>query len=447
MNTSLEREKIRLLPWSLAHIALNNFFYIWSFGGTVFLLYLSELGLPKDQIGVLLSFFPFTGLLALPLGPAVAQWGRKRVYLVGFGLRKPVMFSLVLLPWMMAYTGKPLATAFLYTVILAVAALRSFAETGYFPWLQEFVPNSVRGKFGAFSTILLTLTSVIAVAIASQVLERVSVESAFTSLLTAGVVVGLVGVAMMFFVPGGAPIPPQTDQMPRAHLNSLQETLHDRNYLNFLGGMGCYTLGVYMFSSFLPLYLKEQFGLLPGTVVLMDTASLVGGALASIVSGVIADRVGSRPVMMPGLVASVLVPLGWLLAPDHSPYAAILSAMLYFSFGAASVSASIAATRLLFNSVIPVEKKTAYTSIFYAWAGLTGGIAPLLGGRLLTGLAGWQVWVGGFSLDAYGLLFLISLVSFAGSVLLYAKVSPDSEFSAGAALRRYLPGKHPPTVS
>jgi hypothetical protein len=78
---------------------------------------------------------------------------------------------------------------------------------------------------------------------------------------------------------------------------------------------------------------------------------------------------------------------------------------------------------------------------------LTGGIAPLLGGRLLTGLAGWQVWVGGFSLDAYGLLFLISLVSFAGSVLLYAKVSPDSEFSAGAALRRYLPGKHPPTVS
>jgi hypothetical protein len=38
-------------------------------------------------------------------------------------------------------------------------------------------------------------------------------------------------------------------------------------------------------------------------------------------------------------------------------------------------------------------------------------------------------------------------VSFAGSVLLYAKVSPDSEFSAGAALRRYLPGKHPPTVS
>jgi hypothetical protein len=223
MNTSLEREKIRLLPWSLAHIALNNFFYIWSFGGTVFLLYLSELGLPKDQIGVLLSFFPFTGLLALPLGPAVAQWGRKRVYLVGFGLRKPVMFSLVLLPWMMAYTGKPLATAFLYTVILAVAALRSFAETGYFPWLQEFVPNSVRGKFGAFSTILLTLTSVIAVAIASQVLERVSVESAFTSLLTAGVVVGLVGVAMMFFVPGGAPIPPQTDQMPRAHLTACKK--------------------------------------------------------------------------------------------------------------------------------------------------------------------------------------------------------------------------------
>lgn len=426
MISPLERAKYRALPWSLAHIALNNFFYIWSFGGTVFLLYLNELGLPKDKIGVLLSFFPFTGLLALILGPAVSRWGRKKVYLICFGLRKPVMFLLILLPWVKRQAGMLAAVSFLFAVILTVAILRAVAETGFYPWLQEFVPNAVRGKFGAASTILMTITSVIAVYIVGQALDRYSLVVAFNGLLSVGVAIGIVGVAMMVFVPGGAPVHTQGDLSRRNHIASLVDTLHDRNYLYFLGGMGCYTLGVYMFSSFLPLYLKEQFGLLPAAIVRLDIASMVGGALFSLVSGVIADRLGSRPVLMPGLIASVLVPLGWLLLPAQSAHAFLFSALLYFSFGAASVSASIAANRSLFNSVIPLEKNTAYTSIYYAWAGLTGGVAPLLGGMLLTGLVGWQIGEGVFSLDAFRLLFLISVLGFAGSVILYGRVSSDS---------------------
>ena len=432
----LERDKYRALPWSLAHIALNNFFYIWSFGGTIFLLYLSELGLPKDKIGILLSFFPFTGLIALVLGPVVARIGRKRVYLFCFGLRKPVMFLLIFLPWLQQRLGTPSAVAFLFVVILSVAVLRAVAETGYYPWWQEFVPNAVRGKFGAGSTILLTLTSIIAVYITGQVLERFSLASTFNGLLSVGVVIGIVGVGMMLFVPGGAPVQQQDDKSRLAYFTNLLDTIRDRNYLYFLGGMGFYTLGVYMFSSFLPLYLKEQFGLLPAVIVRLDIASMLGGALFSLISGVIADRIGSRPVLMPGLIASVLVPLGWLLVPAHTAHPFVFSALLYFSFGAASVSASIAATRSLFNSVIPVEKNTAYTSVYYAWAGLTGGVAPLLGGALLTGLVGWQIGSGIFSLDAFRLLFLISLVSFSGSVFMYARVSADSDVSTRSALRR-----------
>jgi MFS-type transporter involved in bile tolerance (Atg22 family) len=336
------------------------------------------------------------------------------------------MFLLVLLPWLLGRVGSQAATVFLFIVILTVAALRAIAETGYFPWVQEFVPNAVRGKFGAFSNILLTITSVIAVFIASQALERFSIESAFTSLLSAGVVIGLVGVAAMIFVPGGEPIWPEPGQASRAHIRNLAETLRDRNFVYFLGGMGCYTLGVYLFSSFLPLFLKEQFGLLPAFIVRLDMAAMIGGALFSLVSGVVADRHGSRPVLVPGLAASVLIPAGWLLASAYSAYALLFSVALYFAFGAFSVSASIAASRLLFNSVIPVEKNTAYTAVYYAWAGLTGGVGPLLGGRLLAGLAGWQVELGGFVLDAYRLLFVISLAGFVGSLILYMRVKADA---------------------
>lgn len=420
-----EQLKYRALPWSLAHIALNNFFYIWSFGGTTFLLYLDELGLPKDQIGMLLSFFPFTGLVALVLGPMVARWGRKRIYILGFGIRKPVMFTLVFLPWIQAHWGFHIASSFAFGVIFTVAALRAIAETGYYPWLQEFVPNPVRGKFGAYSTILLTLTSIIAVSIASYTLEQVAVPAAFTRLLSAGVGIGLIGVAMMLFVPGGAPETALSHPSRRAYLASLIEALRDRGYLHFLGGMGCYTAGVYLFASYLPLYLKEQVGLLSATIVRLDVAFMLGGAASSLAAGIASDRIGSRPVLIPGLAGSILIPIGWLMAPAF-PHAAIaVSTGLYFTFGAASATASIAANRLLFNEIIPPEKNTAYTSIYYAWAGLTGGISPLLGGKLLEALAGWQVGAGIFALDAYRLLFLISLASFSGSLLLYARARPD----------------------
>jgi MFS-type transporter involved in bile tolerance (Atg22 family) len=423
------RQKYRALPWSLAHIALNNFFYVWSFGGTVFLLYLNEMGLSKDQIGLLLSAFPFTGLLALVLGPSVARWGRKRVYLLGFGLRKPVMFLLVLLPWLQRSAPAGLVVGFLFAVILVVALLRAFAETGYYPWLQEFVPNAVRGKFGALSTVLLTITSMIAVYIASRALERSGLTPTFTGLLTVGVVIGLVGVAAMFFVPGGAPIVSPKGQPRLVHLTSLVDALRDRNYAYFLGGMGFYTLGVYIFTSFLPLYLKEQIGISDAFIVRMDMAAMLGGAIASIISGVAADRLGSRPVLMPGLAASVFVPLGWLFVPAYLPHATGASAVLYFVFGATSVSASIAASRLLFNRVIPVEKNTQYTSIYYAWAGLTGGLAPLLGGQLLAGLGDWRVGSGFLALDAFRLLFLVSMLSFGLSFVLYRRVIPDTGLS------------------
>ena len=52
---------------------------------------LAELGLPKQQIGFLLSLFPFCGLLALGFAPTAARFGRKRVYVVCYGIRKPVM--------------------------------------------------------------------------------------------------------------------------------------------------------------------------------------------------------------------------------------------------------------------------------------------------------------------------------------------------------------------
>jgi MFS family permease len=75
-------EKLRRLPWAFAHIAANAIFCQLTVFGPVFILFLTELGLDKVQIGLLLAFFPLAGAVAPLVAPLVARLGYKRVFVV-----------------------------------------------------------------------------------------------------------------------------------------------------------------------------------------------------------------------------------------------------------------------------------------------------------------------------------------------------------------------------
>lgn len=431
-----ESEKLRAMPWSLTSNALNNIFVMWTFQGAVFLLFLSELGLPKGQIGVLLSLFPFCGLLALGFAPVAARLGRKRVFLVGYGLRKFVMGSLVLLPWILAHAGRAVGVAFLFGVIIVFAILRSLAETAYYPWVQEYIPNWIRGKYSAANAVLGMIASCFALLIAGHVIGAGADLPRYLTLFAAGSALGVISVGMMWLVPGGEPI--RGAEVSGTHLANMRRALRDRNLVTYLGGMGAVMTGAVILTSFLPLYLKEQIGLAPGAVVWLAAAAMVGIGVSSLFCGWAADRVGSLPVLLPASAISLLIPLGWLLLPRQTPYAALWCAVLHFAYGAAVGAVGIGSHRLLFNGVIPPEKSTAYTAVYYAWLGITGGVAPLLAGGILSVCAGWQTKIGPFVADGYSLLFATAVVLLAFGSWLYSRVKPDSPHTTHAVLSRVV---------
>jgi MFS family permease len=314
-----------------------------------------------------------------------------------------------------------------------VAMLRALGETAYYPWTQEFIPNRIRGKYNAVFSALGTISSGAALIIAGLVIGTGNDLSRYMLLLGIGSVLGLIGICAMFGIPGGGPA--RQPDAPHAHYANMVSALRDSNFVAFMGGMAGITLGSVLLTSFMPLYVKEQIGLASGTVVFLDTASMIGGGLSSLAWGWIADRVGSRPILMPALGLYLVIPLGWLFFPRQTPYAMFLCAALYFTLGCFATGASLGAGRLLFNGVVPQEKNTSYVAIYYAWMGLTGGVAPLLAGAILSAASGWHARLGPLAVDGYSLLFFLSLALLLFGWSQYSRVKPDDVYTTRAAWR------------
>lgn len=438
-----EEVKLRGLPWHLANTTLNTVFTTLTVFGSVFLLFLDALGLPKAQIGMLLSLMPFAGLLALGFAPVATRLGRRRVFLTCWTARKLAVAGLLLLPLVLSRFGDTAGLVYLTTIVALFAVLRSLGETAWYPWYQEVVPNRLRGRFSAKSTVLSTLATCAALLAAGQVLKGGATLDRFMLLIGVGCIIGLVGVLMMLPVPGGRPRPEGASR--GQNLANLRNALGDRNLVNYLAGLACVTVGTMLYLSFLPLFLKERLGMAPATVVSLETVVMIGGALSAILWGRASDRVGSRPVLMTATTLTMLIPLGWLLLPREIPNILIWCGLLYFTHGVLFNGGYIGSFRLLFNGVTPPRHNTAYTALYYAALGLTGGAAPLLAGGLLQLYGSRHIDFGPLTADGHTVLFVLSMVLLALGLACYARVQPDDRYRtrevfhilAGRLVRRF----------
>ena len=431
-------QKIRGLPWDIAFGAANSVFCQLTFFGSVFVLFLSELGLSKTQIGSLLSLFPFSALIALFVAPVVARFGYKRTFLVSFGARTVITAFLLLTPWILSYFGPQAVLIYIVGTVTVFAACRAVAMTALFPWQQEYIPNTVRGKYSAMNSIFSSLAAFLAVTGAGYAIGESPDLGRFVLLFAVGVLFGLISVWAASSIPGGAPI--EETGTERAHRRGMLAAVRDRSFVLYLAGAGLITLASGPLGSFLPLFMQEQVGLSSGNVVLLQTGTLLGGLLSSYLWGWAADRYGSKPVMLSGVYLQVVLPICWLLMPRQSAWSLYAALGVAFLQGLINMGWGIGSGRLLFVSVVPPEKKTEYLALYYAWIGIVAGLGQLIGGRVLDYSAGIKGQFLFLSLDPYSVLFVASLTLPAISSLFFRGVRSDSTVTTREFATKFLRG-------
>ncbi len=433
-NELTNAEKIRRLPWNIALNATNNIFATLTFFGSSFVLFLSALGISNSQIGLLLSFLPFSGIVALFIAPSVARYGYKRTFVTFFGVRKIVTVCLLLVPTVIAHFGMGVGVTLVAVVVAFFALCRAISETGLYPWSQEYIPNSVRGKHSAINDMIARITGIAAVAFGGYVLGVTSGLDGFMILFAVALVFGALAVWSATHLPGGAP-----RQAQAFSRRDFLEVLRDPNFRTYMIGLGLVILGSAPLA-FLPLFMQSQIGLDDSAVVLLQLGPIIGGFTATYLFGWAADRYGSKPVLQLGLVVKTLLPFAWMLMPRHTPLSLAVAMGIAFVWGIAEIGWAIGQGRLLFVRVVPFEKRAEYMAVYYALVGVIGGISQNISGRLLDIFSGLTGRFLIFPLDDFTPLFIGSLVLTGLGLIVFARVQADSNVSVGEFAGMFVHG-------
>lgn len=414
----------RYLGWYLLHHGLNAVFFMLTFGSSVFVLFLDDLGLGKDRIGLILSLFPFCGLVAPLISGAVTRFGLKRTYITFYGIRKFVMLLMLLAPWVLDRYGSSILFVYITGVLLVFALCRATAETAYYPWSREFIPDAVRGWVGGQTNVVVSLTSALAMLLASLVLARGSGYGRYQLLIGIASFLGVISVVAMVRVPAGSL--PVSGSASR-HGLTLQPALSDRRFRGFLIGVMLGIAGVAGYP-FIPLLARERLLIPEAQVVLFDVANTVGALASSLYWGWAADRYGGKPLTLVTLGIVGVLPWVWLLLPPGTGITLAGGLLLAFLYGVASIGLGIASYRWFLNDIVPMEGRTTYTSIWYAGSGLAGGLAPFIAGWILRA-CGTLEWQGGIlQVHAFTVLFAVTTAITFAAVVSYRRVLAEADF-------------------
>ncbi len=422
-------QKLQGLRWSLSFDVANQFFVQLTFWGSIYVLFLNELGLNKTQIGFLLSLFPFTGLVALFLAPWAAKVGYKRVFQIFWSARTVAASGLLVTPWVFSEYGTQGVLICVAGIMVAFALFRSTAMTAYMPWQHEFIPPDIRGKYSATSNILISLAGLAAVSISGYVVSLALGLNRYVILFAAGALFGFFSVWLQSHVPGGKPHPLTGDRRKRR--SDLWSPLRDRSFVAFLVGAGLIVLANGALGTFIPLYMREKIGLSTANVILLQNGTLLGGLLSSYLWGWAADRYGAKPIALSGLLLTATLPIWWLIMPRQTGLSLVVALAIAWLQGTANLGWGIGSARLLYVGIVRPEKNSAYMAQYNAWMGVIGGISQLGGGRVLDSFAGLQTTFIGIEIDAYGVLFIAAFILLATSSLAIRMIRAEGKISVG----------------
>ena len=371
------------------------------------------LGANDLMLGLLTAIPTFAGLVQIVASYFGQQPGSRKHFVawsavIGRTLWLPILIAPLFLP-------RPLALTAFVILFAASFCMLNITVPAWTSWMSDLVPADHRGRYFARRNIVAGIVGMLIGLPAAWFLDMATRRHHWES-VGFGVLfgIGVAGGIASFLALLRQPEPrPRTAAEPRAAgLKGIVEFYRapfaDRNFRSLLIFNMVFVTGQFFAAPFFVVYALRNLHFDYIWLQLFSTLTSLAGLGSMAMWGYLADKFGNKPLLAIGVVGVFFLPVMWMLTTPEHPHAA-LAIVSINNLAGGLFWAGVGLTQ--FNLLIrlsPPEKTGVYVATMAAVTGLTGGLAPLVGGMVMHGLEGWHAHLFGFAISNFQVTFAIA---------------------------------------
>jgi HEAT repeat protein/MFS family permease len=366
------------------------------------------LGAGPVQIALLTSL-PMAGLTVQLLSTLFFQQAPKRkpIWFWLASVHRLLWVPITLIPILAGWIGRGYASFLtLFFILFSVSSvLGSMATPPWFSWMADLIPKEQAGRFWGRRVAVFSLVCVIGIPM-GWLTDSFPKDSFWPYALLFGMA-ALMGEAEIL-INNRVIEPPATPPVTGVpYWQLLLEPFQHPDFRRLLLFTCFHYMAVFFADGFVMAFLLEKLQLTQSFIALAVSLMWLTRWGIARYWGFLGDRFGHASVLKICAAALIIWPVPLIFWGHTYPHVTVLVAYLFA--GLFNVGFETSFTSMMLG-LAPAAKKSTFVSVLQACAGVTGAVAPLIGGAYLTSLQGFDFRFQELTLDNYQILLLTGAV-------------------------------------
>lgn len=422
---------------------LNNAYWFATFNALSFqivlnspmVLYGKSLGASATVLGIMAGMMPLLVIFQIPAAQYINRVGYRRFVYAGWGTRVMFIFGMALVPLTEFFLNATTRLVLLLTLLFGFNLSRGISSCAWLPWISQLVPASVRGRYLARDAACVSLASFGTYLLAAGTLSGDPRPWQFALLFAFSAVMGAASLTFLKRIPD---CPPPPDDRAGKGPVPWGELLRFPQFGKLLWTAVAWSLAYGGMTAFTVVFLKTETSLSESAILVVSSASFLGGLCSLWFLGSRLDHLGSKPVLTFSFLTWLLVIGGWAaLAGGLVPVQLWVVVLLQFLMGLAAALVQMSNTRLAM-AVIPVMGRNHFFALYSVFSSLALGLSPVLWGLLIDAVGPFQ-WRGfGLDWNRYSIFFMAAWLVMLATLALARRLEEPQAASMEELLREIL---------
>ncbi len=402
---------------------------------TPMMLFLKSMDASAAILGAAVSMTPLFAVLQIPAANFVERVGYKTFVVRGWASRSIFILGIAIVALLPESVSPKLRITLTLLMMACFAAARGFSVCGLMPWMTQIIPANLRGAFIARDTMCMYLALTATMLLSCWYLDAFHSVRAFCALFCFSYLSAMASVFFLRRIPDiQAPRPLAGTGRPPWKSMLLFPPFFRYVLFNIVLNLFVSATNV----AWVP-FMKDGLGFSGSFILGISAYSNIICAGASLISGPVADRVGSRPLMgfASGLILLSLTAY-MLIAAGVIPVKTLTILVIVAIGSVGYPMLALASTRLLMG-LIPAVGRSHFFAINSVAISLMLGIMPTAWGFVLDGLdrviSQGFLFLPGWTWNRFSLVYALALAGTLSAQILRHRLDEPRAMSTEEFLR------------